>query len=161
MAPRPISGRYVWRLLYADGWWIVGMVLGILGLVFGLVGAGLSTAVITSFVGIPFLIVGLPLFVIGGAAFVWRYQRASQVVNVLRQGDAARGQVVDIQQKYNVRVNGRHPWVIQYQFHANGQQYNGSVTTLNQPGQQLQAGKPISVLYLPSAPHWSSIYPHP
>jgi hypothetical protein len=114
LAPRSISPRYVWRLLYADGWWIAALVLGILGLVFSLVGAGLTIAVITAFVGIPFLTVGLPLLVLGGVTFVWRYQRAQKVVDVLRQGDAARGEVVDIQQKYNVRVNGRHPWVIQY-----------------------------------------------
>ena len=161
LAPRSISERYVWRLLYADGWWIAGLVLGILGAVFGLVGAGLTIGAVTAFVGIPFLSVGLPLFGIGGLAFIWRYQKARKVVNVLREGDATRGQIDDTQQKYSVRVNGRHPWVIRYQFRANGQEYTGAVSTLNQPGEQLQAGKPVYVLYLPAAPQWSSVYPHP
>jgi hypothetical protein len=60
-----------------------------------------------------------------------------------------------------VSVNGQYPWVIRYQFEANGQDHEGKVTTLNLPGQQLQAGRAVCVLYLPTAPKWSSIYPHP
>ncbi len=161
LAPRPISDRYVWRLLASDGWWIAALVLGILGLVVSLVGSGLTAAVITAFVGIPFLIMGVPLLVIGGWVFLWRYQKAHKTVEVLLEGEATRGQILETQENYSVTVNGRHPWVIRYQFRANGEEHQGTVTTLNQPGQQLQAGKPVSVLFLPSAPQWSSVYPHP
>jgi Protein of unknown function (DUF3592) len=160
-APRPISERYVWRLLSTDGLWITAFVLGLLGVVFSLVGAGLTIGIITAFIGIPFLSLGVAFLGIGGWVFIWRYQEAQKVVDVLRAGEATSGRIVDIQEDYSVSVDGRYPWVIRYQFQANGQDHEGKVTTLNQPGQQLQAGKAVCVLYLPTAPKWSSIYPHP
>ena len=160
-APRPISDRYVWRLLSTDGWWIAALVFLILGIVFSLVGAGLTLIIITAFIGIPFLLIGIVFLGSGGGVFAWRYQEARKIVDVFREGEATRGQIVEVQENYSVTVNGRHPWVIQYQFQANGQEYKGAVTTLNPPGQQLQAGKTVFCLYLPSDPKWSSIYPHP
>jgi hypothetical protein len=161
LPPRPISDRYVWRLLFNDGWWIAILVFGIDGFVFFLVGAGLTLGVITAFVGIPFLLLGIGLLIAGGWVGVWRYQIAQKVVNVLRVGEATRGQIVEAEQDYSVTVNGRNPWVIRYQFQANGQNIEGKVTTFNPLGQHLQAGKAVSVLYLPEDPKWCSIYPHP
>jgi hypothetical protein len=160
-APRPISGKYVWRLLSTDGWSIAAFVLGLLGFIFSLVGAGLTIAIVTAFVGLPFLILGLALLGAGGGVFIWRYQDTQKVVDVLRVGEAARGNIVEVQENLSVIVNGRHPWIIRYQFEAGGQSQEGRVTTLNQPGQQLQAGKVACVLFLPTAPKWNSIYPHP
>jgi hypothetical protein len=160
-APRSISERYVWRLLFSDGWWIAALVFGILGVVFSMVGGGLTLSRFTVFVGIPFLLVGVPFLGAGGLVFERRYQEARKVVNVLREGEAARGQIVEVQENYAVTVDGRHPWVIRYQFQVNGMDYKGGVSTLNQPGEQMQAGKAVYVLYLPTSPKWSSIYPHP
>jgi len=159
--PRPISDRYVWRLLFNDGWWIAILVFGMLGVVFFLVGGGLTLGVITAFVGIPFLILGIGFLIAGGWVAVWRYQIAEKVVNVLRVGAAAGGQIIEAQPNYSVSVNGRNPWVIRYQFQANGQTVEGKVSTFNPLGERLQAGKAVSVLYLPADPQWSSIYPHP
>jgi len=160
LPPRPISDRYVWRLFFSDGWWIVTLVFGILGVVFFPVGAGLTLGVITAFVGIPFLFLGIGFLIAGGWVAVWRYQIAQKVVNVLRVGEAVRGQITEVQQDYSVSVNGRNPWVIRYQFQANGQNVEGKVTTFNPLGQHFQAGEAVSVLYLPADPKWSSIYPH-
>jgi hypothetical protein len=160
-APRPISTSYVWRLLSTDGWAIAALVFGLLGGIFSLVGAGLTIVIITAFVGIPFLLLGLVFLAIGGGVLNWRYQETQKVVNVLRAGEATSGKIVGIQQNYSVRINGRYPWVIRYQFQANGQNYEGKVSTLNPVGENLQAGKTVCILYLPTAPQWSSIYPHP
>jgi hypothetical protein len=160
-APRPISGKYVWRLLSTDGWSIAAFVLGLLGLIFSLVGAGLTIGILTAFVGLPFLILGLAFLGAGGGVFIWRYQDTQKVVDVLRVGEAARGQVVEVQENLSIIVNGRHPWIIRYQFEVGGQSQEGRVTTLNQPGQQLQVGKVVCILFLPTVPKWSSIYPHP
>jgi membrane protein implicated in regulation of membrane protease activity len=159
--PRPIPQSYVWRLLSRDGWLIPAFVFGVLGLVFSLVGAGLTIAIITAFLGIPFLALGVAFLVAAAGMFLWRYQKAQKIVNVLREGEATRGKIIELQENYSVVVNGRHPWVIRYQFQANGQDQEGKVTVLNPPGDQLQTGKAICVLYLPAAPEWSSIYPHP
>jgi hypothetical protein len=161
-APRPISNWYAWRLLSSDGWAIVALVFGIVGGVFSLVGAGLTIGGSnTAFVGIPFLLLGVTFLVVSGWVFQWRYQQARKVVNVLRDGEATRGQIVEMRENYSVTINGQHPWIIRYEFQANGQSQEGKVTTLTPPGQPLQVGKAICVLYLPAAPQWSSIYPHP
>lgn len=161
LAPRPISTRYAWRLLSSDGWAIAAGIFVLLGIIFGLVGAGLTLGVITAFVGIPFLLLGILFFVGGGAVLAWRYQTAQRIVGVLRDGAATRGEIVDVQPNYSVRINGRNPWVIRYQFQADGASQEGQVTTLNPPGQQLQSGKPAWILYLPGAPKWNTVYPHP
>jgi hypothetical protein len=161
LAPRPISDGYAWKLLTRDGGAIAALVFGILGFVFSLVGTALTVVIITAFVGIPFLILGIIFLIAAGGMIFWRYQNARKVVTVLRDGQAARGQVVSLGQNYNVRINGRTPWVIQYQFQAGGQEQEGQVSILNQPGDQYQAGKAVWVLYLPDAPKWNSIYPHP
>jgi len=117
--------------------------------------------IITAFVGIPFLLLGLVFLGTGGGVLMRRYQAAQKVVRVLQIGEAARGQIIETRADTSVRVNGRNPWVILYQFHANGEDYDGKVTTFNPPGEQLQTGKGVYVLYLPAEPKWSSIYPHP
>jgi hypothetical protein len=160
-APRPISNRYIWRLLSTDGWSIGALVFGILGFIFSLVGGGLTIGIITAFIGIPFLVLGLGFLIAGGAVLYRRYQEMQQVVEVLRNGEATLGQIVEVKVNYSVAVNGRNPWNIRYQFQVNGGKQEGQVTTLNQPGPQLQEGKDVRVLYLPAAPKWSSIYPHP
>jgi len=160
-APRPISDAYLWRLLTSDGGAIAALVFGILGLVFGVVGAVLTLRIITAFIGIPFLLLGLVFLAVAGVLFQRRYVSARQVVNVLRTGVAAPGEVVEIHQNFSVRVNGRYPWVIQYHFQANARDFTGTVKTFNPPGPQLQAGKAVYVLYLADAPQYNSIYPHP
>jgi hypothetical protein len=160
-APRPISNKYIWRLLFADGWAIAAFVFGLLGLIFSLVGGGLIVGIITAFVGIPFFLLGIAFLGAGGGIMIWRYQQAQKIVNVLRVGQATQGQVVELQENYSVSVNGQHPWEIRYQFQAGGQDHAGQVSTLNQPGLKLQVGKPVCVLYLPTDAQWNSIYPHP
>jgi len=160
-APRPIPDQYAWRLASRDGGAIAAFVFGILGIVFSLVGVGLTFGVITAFIGIPFLLAGLAFLAVAAAVFLWRYQIAKRTVLVLREGLATRGQIIETQPNYSVRINGRNPWVIRYQFQANGQEQAGQVTTLNQPGEQHQSGKPAWILYLPASPGWNSIYPHP
>jgi hypothetical protein len=163
-APRPISNRYLWRLLSTDGWSIAGCVFGVLGLVFGAVGAGLSVgahAAATALVGIPFLALGLAFLIAAGISLGWRYQEMKKVVGVLREGSPTRGRVTGVSENYSVRVNGRHPWVIGYEYQVDGTTYPGKVSTLNPPGQELQEGLPVTVLYLATHPARSSIYPHP
>ena len=160
-APRLISDKYVWRLLLTDGWGILAFIFGLLGVIFSLVGAGLTLGIVTAFVGIPFLLIGLPFLAVALGVGKWRYDHASQVVNVLRIGESTQGQIMDVQKDYSVRVNRQHPWVIRYQFQVNGQNYEGNVRTLNPVGASLQTGKTVCILYLPNSPQWNSIYPHP
>jgi len=161
LPPRPIADSYAWRLLAADGAAIAALVFVVLGLVFAIVGVVLTAAIVTAFVGIPFAGLGLLFLIGGGALGVWRYQQAHQVLRVLREGEAIEGQIVEVGENYSVRVNGRYPWVIHYQFRLDGRAFEGRVTTLNTPGAGLQPGKRACVLYLPNAPEYNSLYPHP
>ena len=161
LAPRPIPNRYAWRLLARDGGAMAAFVFGILGFVFSLVGVGLTVGIITAFLGIPFLILGLAFLAAAVVVILWRYKNAQKIVTVLRDGQARRGQIIEMGQNYSVRINGRYPWVIRYQFEVDGQDYEGKVSVLNTPGERYQAGKAVWVLYLPDEPKWNSIYPHP
>lgn len=160
-APRPVADSYAWKLLFADGWFIAGMVFSILGVVFGCVGLVLTVSLFAAMVGIPFVLMGVPFLGVAVAVLVWRYQIASKTVRVLQVGDAARGEILSTEINYNVRVNGRSPWNISYRFRVFGRDYEGRVTTLNTPGPQLQPGRAIYALYLPDAPENNVIYPHP
>lgn len=160
-APREISNQYVFRLMTTDGWSIAAFVFSLIGGIFSLVGAGLTLGIITAFVGIPFLALGLVLLTSGVGLLVWRYNRTQKVVEVLRDGVAAKGEIIDVQQNYSVRINQRYPLVIRYQFEFVGQTYTGEVSTLNPAGQEFQAGNAVCILYLPAEPQWNSIYPHP
>ncbi|MCG2784348.1 MAG: DUF3592 domain-containing protein [Anaerolineae bacterium] len=160
-APRPIADSFAWKLVFSDGWFIVGMVFAILGGTFSCVGLSLLLAVVTILVGIPFALLGFAFLVGGGAVIFWRYQKARTTVRVLQVGQAVRGEIVSVEQNYNVRVNQRHPWQIVYRFQANGQGYQGQVSTLNALDNAIQAGNAVYVLYLPDAPENNAIYPHP
>ncbi len=160
-APRSISPRYVWRLLWSDAWFIVAFIFGILGTVFALVGAVLTAIVVTSFVGVPFLIYALSLLVFTIPVGIWRYRVAQRVLQVLREGEVTQGAITGTDEQSSVRVNGRHPWIVRYEFSVGGTSYNGKVTTLNPLGPSLAPGKAARILYLADAPRWNSIYPHP
>ena len=151
----------MWRLLFTNGVAIATLVFCLLGFIFSIVGLVLTVAIITAFIGIPFLLLGLVFLGLGGVLLWSRYQQAQKVVRVLKEGDSTLGQIREVQENYSVRINGRYPWVVGYEYQVNGQTYAGKVSTLNQPGQQLQVGKAVRILYLATDPKWSSIYPHP
>lgn len=159
--PRPIGRNYTWRLLSSDGWAIAALVFLILGGVFTILGVALTIAIVTIFVGLPFAALGLLFLAAGTGVGYWRYKEMQAVVDVLRVGDAAVGQILSVDQNYSVRVNGRSPWLIRYQFQHDGLGYEGQVSTLNTPGASLQAGKEAYILYLPQIPNKNTLYPHP
>ena len=103
-APRPISDRYVWRLLSSDGWWIVALVFGISGDCFQ---SGRSRAYHChnhSFCGYTFSSTRDWIPCSWRWVFIRRYQASQQVVKVLQVGEATRGQIVEVLQDYSVRV---------------------------------------------------------
>lgn len=160
-APRAFADSYVWRLVFADGLSIVASIFGILGSIFFCLGVPLTLGIITAGVGLPFVLIGGVFLAIGGAIIPSRYQKAQIILNVLRHGTVAYGQITHLSQNYNVRVNRQHPWNIHYQFEAEGRMWEGQVATMNTPGPQLQVGQPAVVLHLLNAPEHNALYPHP
>jgi hypothetical protein len=160
-APRPIPTSYAWRLLATDGGAVAGAILGLSGIIFSVLGLALTLAISTAFVGISSFLLGIVFLGIGAVLFLGRYQDAQKTVLVLREGEAGCGQITELRENPSVRINGRYPWVLEYQYPVNGQTYAGKITTLNRPGHQLQVGRAVSVLYLAAEPNRSSIFPHP
>lgn len=160
-APREISDRYVFRLMTVDGGSIAGLVLLLLGLIFLLVGLGLTLGVVTAFVGIPFAFFGLANLVAAGVLLNWRYTLKSKIVEVLRDGQVAGGQITAVEQNFSVRINGHNPWIISYRFQIDGQNYTGQVSTLSSPDSYLQPGRQAYILYSPGSPDQNALYPHP
>ena len=160
-APRPISDSYAFKLMSTDGCSIAGLVLLMMGIIFAPLGLILTLGVITAFVGLPFLGLGLVFLAASAGLLIWRYRLFKNQVQVLKWGTATLGGITGLQQNYSVQVNGRNPWTIQYQYLANGRPFTGQVTTLSQPGSQLQPGCQVYVLYMPQDPSISSLYPHP
>jgi len=159
--PRTVSGSYVWRVLGADGWAIACLVFGLLGTIFTSVGVPLTLARVTAFVGIPFAVFGLLSLAAATALGAWRYREAQQTVEVMRTGEVVEGRIVELTQNLSVRINGRSPWVIRYEFVTAGQAYEGQASTLKTPGPALQQGQRACVLYLPQAPARNVLYPRP
>jgi hypothetical protein len=160
-APRPISDSYALKLMGSDGWAIAGLVFLILGIVFTPLGLALTLPIVNAFVGLPFLILGLVFLMGGVGVLIWRYQVERQQVQILKWGEATLGRVTDLQENVSLEVNGRHPWNIDYQYEARGQTHTGRVTTLSRPGDRLQPGRRVYVLYMGGNPTLSSLYPHP
>lgn len=159
--PREIANSFAWKLMLTDGWGIVSFILLFLGAIFAFTGAGLTAGLITAFVGLPFLCFGVGFLGGGGYLFYWRWGIAQTQLNVLRQGLSTTGEITKLEQDYNVTVNGRNPWRISYKFSLKGEEYEGVVTTLNDPADNLAPGRPAAILYLPEAPQHNGLYPHP
>jgi hypothetical protein len=159
--PRDISDNYRWKLMLADTWCQAAFVFVPLGAIFTFLGFALTVGIITAFVGLPFLGLGLVFLGGGGYLLYWRYRDIMKSVNILRNGQAVLGQVTEASTNYTVTVNGHNPLTIGYSFQAGGREYQNSLTTLNHLDLQFQPGKSVCVLYLPEAPEYSSLYPHP
>jgi hypothetical protein len=156
-----VPRQAVWHILSSDGWAISGLVFSLLGLVFAVVGIPLTVSLVAAFVGLPFGALGL-LFLCGGMAIlVWRYQMAHGTVEVLREGEATVGEIISVTQNYHVRVNGRYPWTVEYDYEVGGRLYADKVTTLSRPDLSQQPGSPVYVLYMGDDPEQSTIYPSP
>jgi membrane protein implicated in regulation of membrane protease activity len=159
--PRNVPHQVMWRILSADGWAITGFVFLLLGVIFGLVGAGLTISPVTVFVGLSFAALAVLFLCAGVPILVWRYQMAHRILEVLEQGEAAEGEIVSVYQNYHVRVNGRYPWTVHYQYEVSGRQCRGKVTTLSRPDLSQQPGRPVYVLHMGDNPAQSTIYPSP
>ncbi len=161
LPPRKIPSKVLQRMLFTDAGIITGGIFLLIGAIFFIVGMVLVLAIITLPVGIPFVGLGFIFLVVGGILFFWRYENARQLVSILRDGQAALGEITQVAQNFHLRVNGRYPWVIQYRYKVHGKNHEGKVSTLSQPDLNQQPGKPVYVLYQLTSPDKSTLYPSP
>jgi hypothetical protein len=148
-------------MLMTDGSGITAMILIIIGFIFTVIGVPMIIGIVSAVVGIPFTLLGVGMLVGGLALGIKLYHEKENIMNVLRFGESAEGEITSVEENYNVSINDRHPWLIEYDYVVGNRLYSGKVTTLNPPVMVLQPGKKIYVLYLPANPTKSSLYPHP
>lgn len=85
--------------------------------------------------------------------------RLRRQVHTFRNGELAWARVTSMGQDLSTRVNGRHPYVVRWEFDVAGQPYTGKLSTLTPPDlQTLLTGGPAPVLYLPGRPQHSVLY---
>lgn len=160
-APRDLPDHYIWRVLASDGWAVAGGVFILVGGIFTVVGIVLTAVIITIFVGIPFAFTGLAMLGTGLGLATWRYKETRLVEEILMNGEPVLGKITEVNQNYYIRVNGRHPWTIQYQFTLDGGVYVGKTATLGLPDVGHRPGTDVYILYQPGDPQRNCIYPHP
>lgn len=159
--PRAISKDYARKLVLNSGWGVAGGIFALVGVIFFFVGVLLTVPVVTAFVGIPFAGMGA---IFGAAGFILlknQFDKASQTVGILQQGQDTEGLVTGIEENLMVRINGRHPFTIRYEYTVGGRHLAGEVQTLRNPSPVFRQGSGAWVLYSPDSPDISTLYPHP
>ena len=141
-----------------EGAAIGGGILVLIGGIFALVSCPLLISLAAAPVGIPFMLIGAGMLLGGGGLVAWRYQTARRVEQALAEGPAALGEITSVEQNYSVTINGRSPWIIAYRFQAGGQEYTGSLQSLDPPGPRFQAGVPAYVVYNQDDPRLNTLY---
>jgi hypothetical protein len=64
----------------------------------------------------------------------------------LREGQSTTGKITDLTERTTVRVNGRHAWVVHYEFNSLGQTVAGKTQTIGDIS-SLKIGESIPVIY--------------
>lgn len=159
--PREISKNYVRKLMLGSGWGVAAAIFAFIGGIFFFVGLLLTVLVVTAFVGIPFIGMGAIFGVAGSIVLKTQYDKARQTVEILKLGHDTEGLVKEVEQNFMVRINGRHPFSINYEYSVDGRSFKGSVQTLQDPLPVFRPGGRAWVLYSPGSPETSTLYPHP
>jgi hypothetical protein len=159
MPPRQVPRMALVRLLRNEP----GAILGSIFFLVGLVILGAATMAMFPAFRLPdslfFTLFNLGFVVFGAIFFLRAFQKSLRTVKILRDGQAALGEISDVSMNYRVRINRRHPWVIQYSFKVFGGEYHGKLSTLSQPDADQAPGKAIYVLYHPDDPKKNTLYP--
>lgn len=159
--PREISRNYARKLVLQSGWGVAAAIFAFIGVIFFFVGLLLTVLVVTAFVGIPFMGMGAIFGVAGFILLKSQVDKAGQTVEILRLGQETQGLVTEVEENLMVRINGRNPFTIRYEYTVGGQRHTGEVQTLQNPSPVFRQGSGAWVLYSPGAPGKSTLYPHP
>jgi hypothetical protein len=148
------------RDFFASGSGIVALVFSILGLAFLIAGAGLAFSLLaneatdqSTTAGEPRWVLSLIFLSIGtgfaavGMTLGWRRVASLRMREALRKyGRPVTGKITSVDQNVSVRLNGRHPWIIRYDYNVGGMQYHGTERTFDLPV-GLASGAQIGILY--------------
>jgi hypothetical protein len=159
MPPRQVPQMALGRLLRSQPGAILGGIFLLVELFILVVVTIAMSPIFRTSGSLFFILFNLGFIVIGAVLFIRGLQKALRTVKILRDGQAALGEITDVSQNYRVRINNRHPWIIQYEFKVFGSHYQGELSTLSQPDADYQPGKVIYVLYQQDDPQKNTLYP--
>lgn len=158
-APRELPAGYMRRQAFKNPLLLVGVIFAGVGLPFffifptiGIVSGELLFLLIGGLLGAIFSVLGL-----GMARFGWKGMQEKW--QAYQFGDATTGKVVEVYRDTSVRVNGRSPWAIVYEFVVNGRIYEGTEQSWQYSARQRKPGQPLHVLYMSNDPEQNTIYP--
>jgi hypothetical protein len=101
---------------------------------------------------IPFTlrINGLEIIMIGlGGYFAWRgYNTAMKKVKVLQHGKITEGLITSVRENENTEVNGKHPFLIEYNYEVNGSKHKGGMNCWDETSLSHYEGEPVWIVYL-------------
>lgn len=80
-------------------------------------------------------------------------------IRAFTHGVVARGKVVRSGEDSRYEYNGRHPWIVDWEFEVGGERYTGSLSNMNHALlSHLATGTPVTVLHLWDAPKVNTLY---
>lgn len=124
---------------------------------------------VPSLIGFIFTVIGIPLLLVFGFGLIFliigHFLRKAgkksglKKLRALEQGIACEGSVLDIGIDTTVRINGRNPYVIRYEFSFKGVQHTGAATTWEESAMLRRAGDSLWVVYSAGEEEASSLWP--
>lgn len=158
LAPREVPKGYLWQVMKSEVTPLIGGIFAPLGMVFGVIGCVLLFVFLP--VGLPFTLIGVVFTSIGIPLFIVGYNKAQQTVQVLQNGETAEGEIIDVYQDQTLSVNGRHPWVVEYEFTIQDEVYVSKMRSLERRlPDHLQVDAPAYVLFSPDDPKVNTLFP--
>ncbi|MEM7181527.1 MAG: DUF3592 domain-containing protein [Spirochaetota bacterium] len=158
-APREIPNGFFWKKLVTRPLFLVGAIFSFIGTLFCVLypGIGLTTGMLLFSIiggGIGFI------FAVLGYTFLYiSIRNLKKILKAYREGKPTTGKVIQAYFNYHVRINGRHPYVILYQYSVGGRMHTAKVSGFPEALAHLQMGQELDVLYLTENPSISTVYP--
>lgn len=80
-------------------------------------------------------------------------------IRAFRHGVSGAGKVVHSAEETSTESNGKHPWVVKWEFEAGGQTYRGELTHMTHAMlSHFKVGDPVTVLYLFDSPEVNTLW---
>lgn len=158
-SPRELPAGYMRRQAFRNPLFLVGLIFSCIGIpflfIFPIIGifSGLWLfLLIGGSLGGIFTVLGLTM-----ARFGWKGMQEKW--QAYQFGEAVIGKVVEVYRDTSVKVNGRSPWAIVYEFTVNDRIYEGSEQSFQYSARQRKPGQPLHILYMRDNTEHNTVYP--
>ncbi len=100
------------------------------------------------------------IFPLAGAGLMFAAVRSNRRERrAWRDGIAVGGAVTRSEEETSHEANGKHPWIVEWEFEVDGQKYEGELTHMKQALlTHFKVGAPVTVLYLRGDPRVNTLW---